>query len=64
MTDAEIETELARIDALSDAEILAEAEARGVDTVAEAERLREMLLKKARETRAAIAKLMADPQLY
>lgn len=65
MTDRDdIEAELDRIEAMSDEELLAEAHANGVDPIAEAERVKALLLDACKRTREAKARLMADPEPY
>lgn len=59
-----IEAELARIDALTDEEILQEARDRGVNVEAEAKRVRDMLLETCRKTRESIDRLVGDPKRY
>jgi len=52
------------IESLSDEAILAEAVARGVDPVEQAERVKKMLLETVKRCREAKDRLMADPMPY
>lgn len=60
----DIQAELARLEGLTDEQILEEAKARGVDVHEQAARVKAMLLETARKTIDAKARLMADPRPY
>lgn len=64
LTAADLDAEFARIEAMTDEEILADAKARGVDIVAEHARVKELLLEAYRKARAAKDRLLADPEKY